>query len=60
MNCSQMVLRKLTEIERSLGVVDTLSLRRMIIETQDYILESQKESVQQLRQSSPHTSLPPR
>ncbi len=60
MNCSQTVLRKLTEIERSLGVVDTLSLRRMIIETQDYILQNQKESVQQLRQSSPHANLPPR
>ncbi|HEV2133303.1 MAG TPA: hypothetical protein VGR47_03495 [Terracidiphilus sp.] len=50
MNCSQVVLTKLTEIERSIGVVDTLSLRRMIIETQDYILQNQKESMQQLRQ----------
>jgi hypothetical protein len=50
MNCSQVVLTKLTEIERSIGLVDTLSLRRMIIETQDYILQNQKESMQQLRQ----------
>lgn len=49
MNCSQL-LTKLTEIERSIGVVDTVSLRRMIIETQDYILQNQKESIQQLRQ----------
>jgi hypothetical protein len=52
MNCSQL-LRKLTEIERSIGVVDTMTLRRMIIETQDYILQHQKESIQQLRQKPP-------
>lgn len=52
MNSSQ-VLHKLTEIERAIGVVDTLSLRRMIIDAQDYILRDQKESVQQLRQKPP-------
>lgn len=50
MNCAQIVLTRLTEIERSIGLVDTLTLRRMIIETQDYILQNQKESMQQLRQ----------
>ncbi|HEV2324444.1 MAG TPA: hypothetical protein VGS10_10895 [Terracidiphilus sp.] len=46
-------MTKLTEIERSIGVVDTLSLRRMILEAQDYILRSQKETIQQLRQKPP-------
>ena len=57
MNSSQ-VLHKLTEIERAIGVVDTLSLRRMIIETQDYILQDQKESILQLRQKPPRTTAP--
>lgn len=52
MNSSQL-LTKLTEIERSIGVVDTLTLRRMILEAQDYILRSQEESIQQLRQKTP-------
>lgn len=52
MNSSQL-LTKLTEIERSIGVVDTLTLRRMILEAQDYILRSQEESIQQLRQKAP-------
>lgn len=51
MNSSQL-LKKLTEIERAIGVVDTLSLRRMIVEAQDYVLESQKVAVQELRQKS--------
>lgn len=49
MNSSQL-LNKLTEIERAIGVVDTLSLRRMIVEAQDYILQTQKETIQELRQ----------
>lgn len=48
MNCSQ-VLSKLTEIERSIGVVDSLALRRMIVEAQDFILKSQKQNVEELR-----------
>ena len=44
------MLAKLTEIERSIGVVDVLSLRKMILEAQDYILQCQKESIEQLRQ----------
>jgi hypothetical protein len=55
MNSSQL-LHKLTEIERAIGNVDTLSLRCMIIETQDYILQDQKESVQQLRQKPSRTT----
>jgi PHD/YefM family antitoxin component YafN of YafNO toxin-antitoxin module len=51
MNSSQL-LNKLTEIERAIGVVDTLSLRRMIVEAQDYILQSQKETLQELRQNT--------
>lgn len=57
MNSSQ-VLHKLNEIERAIGVVDTLSLRRMIIETQDYILQNQKESILELRQKPPRATAP--
>lgn len=48
MNCPQ-VLRRLHEIERAIGVLDFISIKKMIIETEDYILNSQKESVQTAR-----------
>ena len=48
MNSTQL-LSKLTEIERAIGVVDTLSLRKMIVEAQEYVLQSQKENIQELR-----------
>lgn len=51
MNSSQM-LTKLTEIERSIGVVDFLELRRMIQDLEDYILQSQKETIQELHQKT--------
>jgi hypothetical protein len=40
-----LVLRRLSEIERAIGVLDSFSVRRMVIETQDYILQLQGESV---------------
>lgn len=43
------VLRRLHEIERALGVLDFISIKKLLIETEDYILESQKESVQTAR-----------
>lgn len=42
MDCPQ-VLRRLHEIERAIGVLDFISIRKMIIETEDYILKSQEE-----------------
>ena len=48
MNCSQL-LHRLSEIERAVGVLDLISIRRMVHETQDYILQSQKESAQAVR-----------
>ena len=48
MNCSQVLLR-LSEIERAIGILDSISIKRMLIETQEYILQSQKESVRMAR-----------
>lgn len=48
MNCSQM-LSRLTEIDRAIGIVDSITLRKMIHELQDDILHSQKESIEELR-----------
>lgn len=48
MNCSQL-LHRLSEIERAVGVLDLISIKRMVRETQDYILQSQKESTQAVR-----------
>jgi hypothetical protein len=45
MDCLQ-VLRRLSEIERAIGILDSISIRRMVIETQDYILQSQKKSIE--------------
>lgn len=52
MDCSQ-VLCRLSEIERAIGVLDYISLRKMVIETQDYILGSQKETARPLPSSWP-------
>ena len=48
MNCSQ-VLSRLTEIDRAIGVVDSITLRKMVHELQDDVLHSQKESIEELR-----------
>jgi hypothetical protein len=53
MNSSQLLI-KLTEIDRAIGVVDFIELRKMVQALEDYIFESQKETVQQLREKSPH------
>lgn len=46
MNRLPEIIRRLCEIEAAIGVLDSLSIRRMICETQDYILESQKKLIQ--------------
>jgi hypothetical protein len=48
MDYSQL-LRRLSDIENAVGVLDSISIRRMIIETQEYILHSQKRSVEAIR-----------
>lgn len=55
MECLQL-LRRLCEIEAAIGVADPLTLRRMIVETQDYILEVQRESVETARRESGETA----
>jgi hypothetical protein len=56
MDCS-LILRRLSEIERAIGVLDPFSIRKMIIETQDYVLQYQKESAQTPRPSNPRIAL---
>ncbi|HEY1767873.1 MAG TPA: hypothetical protein VGG26_09470 [Terracidiphilus sp.] len=43
------VLEKLIEIERSIGVETDTNLRKQVLDAQDYILEIQKEIVEKLR-----------
>lgn len=38
----------LLEIESSIGVLDVFSLRRLVMETQEYILHSEKSSLEAL------------
>lgn len=56
MDCLQ-VLRRLSEIERAVGVFDSISIRRMLIETQDYILQAQKDAAQSARMKELRTIL---
>lgn len=51
------VLRRLSEVERAVGVADSLAIRKMLIEIQDYILQSQKESVQIARSYDPRAAI---
>ena len=43
------LLERLIEIERAIGVKDPITLRRMVIDTQDYVLQMQKEYAEFLR-----------
>jgi hypothetical protein len=47
---SSQILGKLAEIERSIGYVDSVALRRMVVEAQELVLQAQKETIQELRQ----------
>lgn len=49
MNIS-LVLDRLIEIERAIGVVDSLSLRKMVVEAQEIVLQAQRQTVRELRQ----------
>lgn len=53
----QQILRRLTEIERAIGVRDSVSIRKMIMEAEDYILESQRLSLQTARADDPRMAL---
>lgn len=50
MDCFEM-LRRLHEIERAIGALDSISLRKMIIDAEDFVVQSQKHSVQTARSS---------
>ena len=56
MDCIQ-VLRRLCEIERAIGVSDSNSVREMVMEVQDFILQSQKDSVSAARLNSSRIAL---
>ena len=55
MNCLQ-VLRRLREIERAIGVLDSVSIRRMIIEAEDCVFELQKEAAKTGRLNGTRTA----
>lgn len=40
------ILRRLIEIERAIGVLDAFSLRRLVMEAEEDILQWEKESVE--------------
>lgn len=43
------ILNRLVEIECSIGALDALSLRKMVMETQQYVLESERASLDAIR-----------
>lgn len=44
-----LVLERLLEIERAVGVQDAQTVRRMVIDTEEFILKLQRESIRTLR-----------
>lgn len=48
------LLAKLIEVERSIGVESETMLRNRLYEVEDYALRMQKEMVEHLRQQSGH------
>lgn len=50
------VIRRLIEIERAIGVLDALSIRRMIIEIEDYVLRLEKEVFEMARRRDVHAA----
>lgn len=51
-----LVLERLLEIERALGVQDTPTVRSMVIEAQELILRLQKESIESVRSRAAYPS----
>lgn len=47
MNCT-LLLQKLIGIERSIGKVDCTTLRAMVLEAQEFVLQMQKERAETL------------
>lgn len=52
----RLVLERLLEIERALGVQDTPTVRSMVIEAQELILKLQKEAIESVRSESAYVS----
>ena len=48
----RLVLERLMEIERAVGVQDTHTVKRMVIDAEEFILKLQKESIQTIRSES--------
>jgi hypothetical protein len=53
------LLEKLIEIERSIGVETDTTLRKQVLEAQDYVLEIQKEIVDKLRKEPRRIQMEP-
>lgn len=49
MEYQQQLLSRLLEIERAIGVLDAVSLRRLVMEAEEYVLQYEKSSLQVLQ-----------
>ena len=52
------LLQKLIEIERSIGATDNVTLRQLVYEAEDCLLEIQKESAQSFILDSSRGAMP--
>jgi len=53
------LLQKLIEIERSIGVETNATIRNQVLDLQDYVLEMQKQTLENLRKQPRHFGLEP-
>jgi hypothetical protein len=53
------LLQKLTEIERSIGVETNATIRNQVLDLQDFVLETQKQTLENLRKQPKGFGLEP-
>ena len=51
-----LLLQKLIQIENVVGILEPVEVRRMLIEVEDYLLETQRSSVN--RSAATHRTIP--
>jgi hypothetical protein len=54
-----MLLEKLIQIERAIGVESNFTLQKMLIEAEDYLLQLEKELVENLRMGTQQATSEP-